>query len=106
MEPRFGHNFAKVRIHTDGRAAESAKALRARAYVVGNHMVFGEDQHKPGTLSGRRLLAHELTHVVQQNGDLRSEVAVGSKISQAPKGSLYRDPLTSKDEALKKRKAA
>jgi len=106
MEPRFGHNFAKVRIHTDERAAESAKAVSARAYVVGNHMVFGGDQHKPGTESGRRLLAHELTHVVQQNGDLRSEVAVGSKISQAPKGSLYRDPLTSKDEALKKRKAA
>ena len=106
MEPRFGHNFAKVRIHTDERARESAKAVSARAYVVGNHMVFGEDQHKPGTLSGQRLLAHELTHVVQQNGGLRSEVAVGNNISQAPKGSLYRDPLTTKDEALKKHEEA
>lgn len=66
LEPRFGHDFSRVRIHTDGRAAESAKAVGALAYTVGEHVVFGSGQYAPTELEGRRLLAHELTHVVQQ----------------------------------------
>ncbi len=66
FEPRFGHDFSQVRVHTDARAAESARAVNALAYTVGRHVVFGSGQFAPGTTLGDRLLAHELTHVVQQ----------------------------------------
>jgi hypothetical protein len=66
--PRFGHDFAGVRVHADARAAESARALNARAYTVGRDVVFARGEYQPSTPSGRRLLAHELTHVVQQSG--------------------------------------
>jgi Domain of unknown function (DUF4157)/Putative peptidoglycan binding domain len=68
MEQRFGHDFSHVRVHTDGQAAESARAVNALAYTVGRDVVFGAGQHAPQTEAGRRLLAHELTHVVQQGG--------------------------------------
>jgi len=66
MEGRFGYDFSKVRIHTDARAVESAQRLRARAYTVGNDIVFAAGQYHPESAAGRRLLAHELAHVVQQ----------------------------------------
>src|SRR5688500_5479178 len=65
MEPRFGHDFSSVRVHTDDKAAESARSVNALAYTVGNHVAFNTGQHRPDTASGRRLLAHELTHVIQ-----------------------------------------
>lgn len=65
--PRFGHDFAGVRVHSDERAADSARALNARAYTVGRDVVFARGQYQPATASGRRLLAHELAHVVQQS---------------------------------------
>jgi hypothetical protein len=68
MEGRFGHDFSGVRIHHDGAAAQSAREIGARAYTAGNHIVFGADQFSPRSPAGRRLLAHELTHVVQQGG--------------------------------------
>jgi hypothetical protein len=61
-------DFGGVRVHTDGRAAESARSMRAHAYTVGNHVVFGAGRYAPQTRDGRSLLAHELTHVVQQAG--------------------------------------
>ncbi len=67
MESRFGHDFSGVRVHTDSRAADSARSMHALAYTVGRDVVFGTGQYQPGTMSGKRLLAHELTHVVQQN---------------------------------------
>jgi len=67
MEPRFGHDFSQVRVHTDAKAAESARAVNALAYTVGRNVVFGEGQYAPETSEGRRLMAHELTHVVQQD---------------------------------------
>lgn len=66
MEPRFGHDFGNVRIHTDERAAESARSVDALAYTVGSNIVFGSGRYAPGSSEGRRLLAHELTHTVQQ----------------------------------------
>jgi hypothetical protein len=66
FEPRFSHDFAKVRVHADPEAARSARALSARAYVVGREMVFGAGQFSPATRAGRRLLAHELVHTIQQ----------------------------------------
>ena len=68
MVPRFGHDFAQVRVHTDAKAAESARAVDALAYTVGRDIVFSVGQYAPQTTTGRRLLAHELTHVVQQSG--------------------------------------
>jgi hypothetical protein len=68
FEPRFGQDFSRVRIHTDSNAGESANAVNALAYTVGQDIVFGGGQFAPGTHAGRRLLAHELTHVVQQAG--------------------------------------
>jgi|GEM_PF-5109538 len=66
FEPRFGQDFAGVRIHTDSAAVKSAASLNALAYTSGNNIVFGEGQFSPGSSEGKRLLAHELTHVVQQ----------------------------------------
>jgi hypothetical protein len=67
MERRFGHDFSRVRIHDDGNAAASADAVRAEAYTVGSHVVFGAGRYA-GSPAGERLLAHELAHVVQQQG--------------------------------------
>lgn len=67
MEPRFGYDFGGVRLHTNTKAAESAQAVGALAYTVGNHITFNAGQYAPGIQSGRRLLAHELAHVVQQD---------------------------------------
>jgi outer membrane protein OmpA-like peptidoglycan-associated protein len=66
MESRFEQDFSQVQIHTDSRAAASAKAMNALAYTVGQHIVFGAGQFAPETLTGQRLLAHELTHTLQQ----------------------------------------
>ncbi len=68
MESRFGHDFGAVRIHTGAQAAESAQAVNARAYTVGNDVVFGAGEYNPSSTGGRHLLAHELTHVIQQGG--------------------------------------
>jgi Domain of unknown function (DUF4157) len=66
MESRFGHNFGHVRVHADAHAARSANAVDALAYTVGRDIVFGAGRYAPATSPGRQLLAHELTHVVQQ----------------------------------------
>jgi hypothetical protein len=68
MEARIGFDFRKVRIHAGPEASSSAAAVRARAYTVGNDVVFNEGRYAPHTAEGRRLLAHELAHIVQQNG--------------------------------------
>ena len=70
MEDRFSHDFSDVRVHSDAKAAESAKSVNALAYTVGSDVVLGAGQHAPHTDSGRKLLAHELAHVVQQSGGL------------------------------------
>ncbi|WP_197684524.1 eCIS core domain-containing protein [Mucilaginibacter mallensis] len=72
FEPRFGHDFSKVRIHTDSGAARSAQSINALAYTTGNNMVFNSGQYSPETSSGQRLMAHELTHVVQQGATKQS----------------------------------
>ena len=69
MEPRFGHDFSRVRVHSDVKAAESARAVNALAYTVGSNIAFDAGRYEPGTMQGRQLLAHELTHVVQQQGN-------------------------------------
>jgi hypothetical protein len=66
MESAVGHDFGDVEVHTDTRAADSARSVQAHAYTVGNHIVFGEGRFRPDTDEGKHTLAHELTHVVQQ----------------------------------------
>jgi outer membrane protein OmpA-like peptidoglycan-associated protein len=66
FEPRFGEDFSAVRVHADAKGAESARAIGALGYAVDRHIVFGRGQFAPGGDEGRRLIAHELTHVMQQ----------------------------------------
>jgi outer membrane protein OmpA-like peptidoglycan-associated protein len=68
MESRFGQDFSSVRVHADSLAADSARSIDARAYTVGNHIVFGRGLHDSSSHEGRRLIAHELTHTIQQRG--------------------------------------
>ncbi|MGE5416094.1 MAG: DUF4157 domain-containing protein [Ignavibacteriales bacterium] len=81
MESRFGHDFSQVRVHTDEKAADSAQAVNALAYTAGQKIVFNKGRFLPTAPTGQRLLAHELTHVVQQDGQangLQASLQVGS----------------------------
>ena len=81
MERRFGHDFSKVQIHADSSSAHSAAALNARAYTVGDDIVFGWGEYPPNSPSGKSLLAHELAHVVQQGGvpaSIQGKLSIGS----------------------------
>lgn len=66
FEPRFGHDFSRVRVHDDARAAQSARSVHAAAYTVGHDIVMGAGRYAPESSEGRSLLAHELTHTIQQ----------------------------------------
>jgi len=85
IESRFGEDFSGVRVHTDGKAAESAQALNANAYTVNRDVVFDAGKYAPNTQIGKRLLAHELAHVVQQGrgGSNQSMLLVGSTLEQS-----------------------
>jgi hypothetical protein len=93
METRFGHDFSRVRIHTDARAADSAKALEARAYTVGNNVVFGGGQYTSNNNSGLGLMAHELAHVIQQSKQQPPEIStiVSDKAPHQIQGSFFGD---------------
>ncbi|HEU4389384.1 MAG TPA: DUF4157 domain-containing protein [Blastocatellia bacterium] len=80
MEPRFGRDFSRVHVHTDARAADSARAVNALAYTVGKDLVFGSGQYRPETETGKRLIAHELTHAEQQRNvsETRGSIELGS----------------------------
>jgi hypothetical protein len=99
MEARLGHDFGGVRVHTGERAAAAAQSVEARAFTVGSDVVFGAGEYRPGTQSGRRLLAHELTHVVQDAAPQRLRRTPARKVSCAPgplnlpNGSSIADPV-------------
>lgn len=96
FEPRFGHDFSGVRVHAGARAAELARSFNARAYTLGRDIVFGEGQYAPETPEGRKLLAHELTHTIQQTSDpLTNYERQGSLLLQRTRvgPSSPRDPL-------------
>ena len=82
MEPRFGHDFSRVRVHTGAPASESARAVHAHAYTAGGDIVFDQGAYSPSTENGRQLLAHELTHVVQQ--EQHSSASVQRQAAPAP----------------------
>jgi hypothetical protein len=90
--PRFGHDFSYVSVHADTRAAESAEAVKAKAYTVGQHVVFGVGQYEPDTPPGRLLIAHELTHVLQQSTSGKSGVlqrAPDEEVRGAPNAKTW-----------------
>jgi hypothetical protein len=91
FEPRFGRDFADVRVHTDQRAAQSAAGLAARAWTAGHHVVFGRGSYSPSTPAGRALMAHELAHVVQQ-GSVRPAILRRSPLSDSVKAVWTADP--------------
>lgn len=76
FEPRFGLDFSDVRVHKGSQAAETARALNARAYTTGRDITFGAGEYAPETDEGKRLIAHELTHVVQQNSSIKNKEIV------------------------------
>jgi hypothetical protein len=84
-----GYDFSQVRVHTDARAAESARAVNALAYTVGQHVVFGAEQYEPGTAQGRRVLAHELAHVVQQSNGSKENTVQRWAIKQCTPSQRY-----------------
>jgi hypothetical protein len=75
MEPRFGYDFSRIQVHSDAAAQQSARDMNARAYTVGQNIVFGCGQLAPGTHEGQQLLAHELAHTLQQSGGAPVRVA-------------------------------
>jgi hypothetical protein len=92
MEPRFGQDFSHVRVHTDARAAKTAQDIHAHAYTIGSNIVFAPDHFKPHDSQGKRLLAHELAHVMQQtaspharSGNAQVDSAGGATFRSAPK---------------------
>jgi hypothetical protein len=88
FESRFGRDFSDVRVHADRTAAQSARDVSASAYTVGRDIVFGPGQYAPESTAGRRLIAHELTHVVQQMG-----FSAGGRRGEVPGVALQRSPV-------------
>lgn len=96
MESRFQHDFSAVRVHTGSEAAVAARAIQARAFTVGPNIVFGHGEFAPGTSEGKRLMAHELSHVIQQRSNpmtagrvvQRQPSALEQSTSQAERGNL------------------
>ena len=79
FEPRFGADLSQVRLHTDSRAADTAKSIDAKAFTVGQHIAFGANQYAPDSAHGQHLLAHELTHTIQQ-----SAAPMAAKLNRKP----------------------
>jgi hypothetical protein len=103
FESRMGYDFSGVRLHTDSAAAKSAQSINALAYTTGNNIVFNHEQYAPDTDSGKRLLGHELTHVVQQS-DAASYQSPGLAIRRKLRNAIQRAPVntnwgTFKDES-------
>jgi len=100
MEPRFEQDFSKVRVHTDASAAASARAMNANAYAIGPHLVFASGRYSPRTAAGQRLLAHELTHVVQQDRGGGSSPQLSKWVSDSGDAS-EREAVATADRVMK-----
>jgi hypothetical protein len=101
MESAMGHDFGDVQIHTDGQAAASAKSVQAQAYTVGNHVVFNDGAYRPESPEGRRMLAHELTHVVQQRqGPVDGTPAAGGIKVSDPSDRFEREAESNADRVM------
>jgi hypothetical protein len=101
MEARFGQDFGDVRVHTDGAAHASAKAVNAQAYTVGSNIVFQRDTYDPASPAGRHMLAHELTHVVQQrSGPVDGTDAGGGVKVSDPSDRFEREAVANADRLM------
>ena len=94
FEPRFGYDFSDVRLHTDYHAAETAQVIKARAFTVGKNVVFGAGQYSPDTIKGKRLLAHELTHTIQQSQSSTFNSSNNNKLKRDQAQSFLNNYLT------------
>lgn len=101
LEPLFQRDFGRVRVHDDPQAADTAARLNASAYTVGRHIVFAPGRYAPTTPEGRKLLAHELAHVVQQ--ERVADVAVEDLTVGAPDDALEREADRAADLVLASR---
>jgi hypothetical protein len=99
FEPRFGRDFSQVRVYTGSQGAEIAQTLGTRAFTVGRDMAFGEGEYAPGTTHGKRLLAHELTHVVQQEA-ANSELLQRNDPNETPAQRISRVIADEDDDAI------
>src|SRR5205823_14023107 len=98
---RMGHDFSDVRVHTGGKADESARSISAQAYTVGTDVVFRSGAYQPDTSSGRHVLAHELAHVVQQKaGPVAGTPAPGGISVSHPSDSFEQAAVRSADLAM------
>lgn len=102
MEPRFGCDFSSVRVHHDGAAGLSARSVNARAYTVGHNIVFGAGQFAPSTRQGRHLIAHELAHVVQQDGGVAAIQRAPGDEPRSASRAAYERYLETLREAMAK----
>jgi len=101
MEARLGHDFGDVRVHDDGAAHESATAVNAHAYTVGSNVVFQRDKYDPSSSDGRTMLAHELTHVVQQrSGPVDGTSAPGGIKVSDPSDRFEREAAATAERAM------
>jgi hypothetical protein len=101
MESRFGTDFGDVRVHTDGAAHESARSMHAQAYTVGTNVVFQQGTYDPSSAAGRHMLAHELTHVVQQrNGPVDGTEAGGGVRISDPSDRFEREAVANADRVM------
>jgi hypothetical protein len=101
MEARLGHDFGDVRVHDDGAAHESARAVGAHAYTVGSNVVFQRDKYDPSSADGQQMLAHELTHVVQQrSGPVEGTAAPGGIRVSDPADRFEREAATTAEQAV------
>jgi hypothetical protein len=112
FEPRFDHDFSRVRVHHGEKAAKSADAFMARAYTIGPHIVFGPGEYQPHSNEGRRLLAHELAHVIEPGADRHTIWRQPKPAAKTPKdivqaaidaftasAKTYADPATQLDSS-------
>ncbi|HVZ42152.1 MAG TPA: DUF4157 domain-containing protein, partial [Candidatus Kapabacteria bacterium] len=90
LEPRFGHDFGNVRIHRDAGAAQAARDVSARAFTVGGDIAFASGEYAPHTSSGMHLLAHELTHTIQQGASASVAAGAGPSVQRVPAGTIQR----------------
>jgi hypothetical protein len=101
MESRLGHDFSDVRVHTDSQAHDSAKAVNAHAYTVGSNVVFQRDKYDPSSTDGRTMLAHELTHVVQQRSGPVDGTPTGGGIQVSDPSDRYeREAVSNAERAM------
>ena len=101
MQARLGHDFSDVKVHTDSQAHESARSVNAHAYTVGSSVVFQRDKYDPSSTEGKTMLAHELTHVVQQrSGPVDGTLAGGGIKISDPSDRFEREASANADRVM------